>query len=55
MKWEYLAEEILLTRTSLESVLTALGQEGWELIQSELYDEHNDTFRFCIFKRPLKE
>lgn len=52
-KWEYQTEiwDYHLDG-NFETWLSKLGQEGWELVEADLYD---DSPRRCIFKRKIQD
>lgn len=51
MKWEYRIEKkAYSTKTEMESLLSTLGAEGWELTAAIVYD----NMLFYYFKRPVK-
>lgn len=53
MNWEYKSVHISDGKDAeIESVLNALGSEGWEMITLEL--EHG-LFAWAVFKREKKE
>jgi hypothetical protein len=51
-KWEYLAVTDTPGGPTLQQILNAHGQQGWELVTAQYYQFQGKDFLGLIFKRP---